>query len=191
MNIRHENKSQPGMTTVESLRSRPPLERMLRIHQALQSGNSPTPPRSPAKSKSLPRRSSRHRVHARPARPAGRVQSGKNGYHYTEEVSAFPNIQITEGRTLRAHRRRKSASAISWHELRETDSQRHPENGAVAARHHFAQSCRHRADHFLPHPSRADFESRNIRHAGRAAAHGNSWLAYRKPGTKGSRVAPR
>ena len=41
MNIRPENKSQSGMTAVESLRSRPPLERMLRIHQALQSGKFP------------------------------------------------------------------------------------------------------------------------------------------------------
>jgi proteasome accessory factor B len=98
MNIRHEKKSQPGMTTVESLRSRPPLERMLRIHQALQSGKFPN-------ASTLAREievatKTIHRdiefMRDRLGLPV-EFEPGKNGYAYTEEVSAFPNIQITEG----------------------------------------------------------------------------------------------
>jgi len=86
------------MTDAGSLHSRPPLERMLRIHQALQSGKFPN-------ASTLAREievatKTIHRdiefMRDRLGLPV-EFEPGKNGYHYTEEVSAFPNIQITEG----------------------------------------------------------------------------------------------
>src|ERR1035438_6479059 len=41
MKSQRESKSPSGMTAAGTLHSRPPLERMLRIHQALQSGKYP------------------------------------------------------------------------------------------------------------------------------------------------------
>jgi proteasome accessory factor B len=98
MNTRHENKSQPGMTTVESLRSRPPLERMLRIHQALQSGKFPNAT-TLAREIEVATKTIHRDIEFMRDRLGLPVEfnPGKNGYHYTEEVSAFPNIQITEG----------------------------------------------------------------------------------------------
>jgi proteasome accessory factor B len=98
MNIRHENKSQPGMTTVESLRSRPPLERMLRIHQALQSGQFPNAS-TLARDIEVATKTIHRDIEFMRDRLGLPVEydSARIGYHYTEEVSAFPNIQITEG----------------------------------------------------------------------------------------------
>jgi proteasome accessory factor B len=85
-------------TTPGSLYSRPPLERMLRIHQSLQSGKFPN-------ASSLVRElevstKSIHRdiefMRDRLGLPV-EYDSARIGYFYTEEVSAFPNIQITEG----------------------------------------------------------------------------------------------
>ena len=81
-----------------ALHSRPPLERMLRIHQTLQSGKFPN-------ASTLAREievatKTIHRdiefMRDRLGLPVD-FDPAKNGYHYTEEVSAFPNIQITEG----------------------------------------------------------------------------------------------
>src|SRR5205809_3690831 len=78
--------------------SRPPLERMLRIHQAIQSGNYPN-------SSKLARElevstKSIHRdiefMRDRLGLPL-EYEAGHFGYHYTQEVSAFPTLQITEG----------------------------------------------------------------------------------------------
>ncbi|MGA2801328.1 MAG: WYL domain-containing transcriptional regulator [Verrucomicrobiota bacterium] len=98
MNIRHENKSQLKMTAVESLRSRPPLERMLRIHQALQSGKFPNAS-TLAREIEVATKTIHRDIEFMRDRLGLPVEfnPGKNGYHYTEEVSAFPNIQITEG----------------------------------------------------------------------------------------------
>src|SRR5208282_1167238 len=98
MNIRHEKKSQPGMTAVESLRSRPPLERMLRIHQALQSGAFPN-----ASTLAREIEVATKTIHRDLEFMRDRLNlplefnPTRNGYHYTEEVSAFPTMQITEG----------------------------------------------------------------------------------------------
>ena len=79
-------------------RSRPPLERMLRIHQALQSGTYPN-------AASLARdlevcRKSIHRdldfMRDRLELPI-EYDGSRFGYRYTEEVRAFPTLQITEG----------------------------------------------------------------------------------------------
>jgi len=81
-----------------SLHSRPPLERMLRIHQALSAGQFPN-------ASTLAREievatKTIHRdlqfMRDRFGLPI-EFDPAKNGYAYTEEVSAFPNLQITEG----------------------------------------------------------------------------------------------
>ncbi len=88
------------MTTAEnsSLRSRPPLERMLRIHQALQSGKFPNASSLAAEievaSKTIHRdiEFMRDRMNL----PI-QFSAAHNGYFYDGEVSAFPTLQITEG----------------------------------------------------------------------------------------------
>jgi predicted DNA-binding transcriptional regulator YafY len=78
--------------------SRPPLERMMRIHQAIQSGKFPNATSLAAElevsTKSI------HRdiefMRDRMLLPIEFNPQG-NGYHYTEEVNAFPTLQITEG----------------------------------------------------------------------------------------------
>lgn len=79
-------------------RSRPPLERMLRIHQAIQSGrypNATTLARElEVSAKSIVRdlQFMRDRLDL----PI-EYDDRRWGYFYTQEVSAFPNLQITEG----------------------------------------------------------------------------------------------
>ena len=78
--------------------ARPPLERMLRIHQAVQGGSYPNATRLAAElevsSKSV------HRdlefMRDRLGLPLA-YDPVRHGYHYTEEVSGFPTLQITEG----------------------------------------------------------------------------------------------
>ncbi|MFZ1073665.1 MAG: WYL domain-containing protein [Verrucomicrobiia bacterium] len=85
-------------TKSASLHSRPPLERMLRIHQAVSTGKFPNATTLAGEievaSKTI------HRdiefMRDRLGLPI-EFDQRRNGYHYTEEVSAFPNIQITEG----------------------------------------------------------------------------------------------
>jgi proteasome accessory factor B len=78
--------------------SRPPLERMLRIHQALQSGKFPN---ATALAREL--EVSTKSIHRDIEFMRDRLQlpiaynASRFGYHYTEEVSAFPTVQITEG----------------------------------------------------------------------------------------------
>jgi predicted DNA-binding transcriptional regulator YafY len=79
-------------------RARLPLERMLRIHQAIQSGSYPTATRLAAdlevSTKSVHRDLEFMRDRLRLPLEFDRARFG---YHYTEEVSAFPSVQITEG----------------------------------------------------------------------------------------------
>ena len=81
-----------------SLHSRPPLERMLRIHQAVSAGQFPN-----ASSLALEIEVATKTIHRDIEFMRDRLNlpiefdGHRNGYHYTEEVSAFPNIQITEG----------------------------------------------------------------------------------------------
>src|SRR5881394_422681 len=84
--------------TAEVLHSRPPLERMLRIHQAIESGKFPnmtTLARElEVSTKSIQRDLDfmRDRLGLPIAYDGSRV-----GFHYTEKVSSFPTMQITEG----------------------------------------------------------------------------------------------
>jgi predicted DNA-binding transcriptional regulator YafY len=80
------------------LHSRPPLERMLRIHQAIQSGRYPN---AVALARELEVSSkSIHRdfefMRDRLDLPL-QYDNAHNGYYYTEEVSNFPTLQISEG----------------------------------------------------------------------------------------------
>ena len=78
--------------------SRPPLERMLRIHQAIQAGNHPN-----ATSLSRQLEVSTKSIHRDLEFMRDRLQlpleydAKHNGYFYTQEVSAFPTLHITEG----------------------------------------------------------------------------------------------
>jgi len=80
------------------LSSRPPLERMLRIHQMIQSGSFPNATQLAAQLEV-----STKSVHRDLEFMRDRLQlplefdRSRFGYHYTEEVSSFPTVQITEG----------------------------------------------------------------------------------------------
>ncbi len=82
----------------QSRASRPPLERMLRIHQAIQAGNHPNAPTlagdMEVSAKSIHRdlEFMRDRLNL----PL-KYNAARGGYHYTETVSSFPTLQITEG----------------------------------------------------------------------------------------------
>ncbi len=79
-------------------RSRPPLERMLRIHQAIQSGDYPN-----ATTLAGDLEVSTKSIHRDLEFMRDRLElpleydHTHNGYHYTEPVSSFPTLQITEG----------------------------------------------------------------------------------------------
>src|ERR1700690_2073241 len=81
-----------------SLHSRPPLERMLRIHQALQTGGFPN-----ASTLAREIEAATKTIHRDIEFMRDRLNlpiefnPAKNGYFYTGEVSAFPTMQITEG----------------------------------------------------------------------------------------------
>jgi proteasome accessory factor B len=85
-------------TNSASLHSRPPLERMLRIHQALQAGGFPNASKLAravdVSTKTIHRdiEFMRNRLNL-PVEFAAR----SNGYFYNGEVSGFPTMQITEG----------------------------------------------------------------------------------------------
>ena len=78
--------------------ARPPLERMLRIHQEIKSGKFPNASQLAAElevsTKSI------HRdvefMRNRLGMPV-EYDSRRYGYHYTQEVSSFPTVQISEG----------------------------------------------------------------------------------------------
>jgi proteasome accessory factor B len=85
----------PRKTT---LFSRPPLERMLRIHQAIQSGKHPN-----AVSLAAELEVSTKSIHRDLEFMRDRLElpleftPARNGWRYTQEVSGFPTLQITEG----------------------------------------------------------------------------------------------
>ncbi len=78
--------------------SRPPLERMLRIHQAIQSGKFPN-----ASTLGRELEVSTKSIHRDLEFMRDRLElpleydGQRYGYYYTQEVSSFPTLQITEG----------------------------------------------------------------------------------------------
>jgi predicted DNA-binding transcriptional regulator YafY len=81
-----------------SAASRPPLERMMRIHQAIQSGTFPNAS-ALAREIEVSTKSIYRDIDFMRDRLGLPVEfdSVRNGYYYAEEVSAFPALQITEG----------------------------------------------------------------------------------------------
>jgi proteasome accessory factor B len=81
-----------------NISSRPPLERMLRIHQALQAGGFPN-----ASTLARAAEVSTKTIHRDIEFMRDRLnlpvefEAGRHGYFYRGEVSSFPNMQITEG----------------------------------------------------------------------------------------------
>jgi proteasome accessory factor B len=87
-----------SLPAATQLHSRPPLERMMRIHQAIAAGKYPNATTLAAEIEVVTKTIHRDVEFMRdrlglPIEYDGR----KFGYHYTEEVSAFPTLQITEG----------------------------------------------------------------------------------------------
>src|SRR6266567_2479166 len=79
-------------------RSRPPLERMLRIHQALRAGNFPNASTLALDLEVSTKSIQRDLEFMRDRLGLPLEYDGRRwGYHYTEEVSSFPTLQITEG----------------------------------------------------------------------------------------------
>lgn len=81
-----------------SLHSRPPLERMLRIHQAIQAGSFPNGT-TLARELEVSTKSIQRDIEFMRDRLNLPLEFARahNGYHYTAEVSSFPTMQITEG----------------------------------------------------------------------------------------------
>jgi len=95
---RNPSRHRPESSAPVSLHSRPPLERMLRIHQSIQSGafpNATTLARELEVSTKTIQRDldfMRDRLEL----PL-EYHPQRFGYHYTQEVSSFPTLQLTEG----------------------------------------------------------------------------------------------
>lgn len=78
--------------------ARPPLERMMRIHQELQEGKFPNATKL-ARELEVSTKSIHRDIEFMRDRMNLPIEyvALHNGYHYTEEVSGFPTMQITEG----------------------------------------------------------------------------------------------
>lgn len=78
--------------------SRPPLDRMLRIHGILQTGAARTAPALAAELEVCTKtvRRDLEFMRDRLGLPVD-FDAARNGFRYTEEVDAFPNLQISEG----------------------------------------------------------------------------------------------
>lgn len=78
--------------------TRPPLERMLRIHQALQAGEMPTA-RSLAWELEISDKSVYRDIEFMRDRLALPIEfdASRGGYYYTQPVDSFPTVQMTEG----------------------------------------------------------------------------------------------
>lgn len=81
-----------------TLLSRPPLERMLRIHQAVQSGSFPNASKL-AREIEVATKTIHRDIEFMRDRLNLPIEfdPARNGYRYTGEVTAFPTMQITEG----------------------------------------------------------------------------------------------
>src|SRR5881628_1861415 len=78
--------------------SRPPLERMMRIHQAIAAGKFPNATTLAAEIEVVTKTIHRDIEFMRDRLGLPLEYDGRRlGYHYTEEVSSFPTLQITEG----------------------------------------------------------------------------------------------
>ena len=88
----------PKSSFPEELRSRPPLERMLRIHQAVQAGKYPNATTLAAEIEVVVKTIHRDIAFMRDRMDLPiAFDTKRNGYHYTAEVGSFPSLQLTEG----------------------------------------------------------------------------------------------
>jgi len=91
-------KDTSAATPEHKFRSRPPLERMLRIHQSIQARKYPT-----AATLAREMEMSTKSIHRDLEFMRDRLglplewNGSRQGYHYTEDVNAFPTLSITEG----------------------------------------------------------------------------------------------
>jgi proteasome accessory factor B len=80
------------------LHTRPPLDRMLRIHQAIQAGKYPNASTLAAAIEVVPKTIHRDIAFMRDRLDLPiEFDAQRNGYHYTAEVGSFPSLQLTEG----------------------------------------------------------------------------------------------
>jgi len=91
--MRHRNSSRQRVPL-----SRPPLERMLRIHQAIQAGKYPNAT-ALAGELEVSTKSIYRDIDFMRDRLELPIEFAvaRNGFHYTQEVGSFPTLQITEG----------------------------------------------------------------------------------------------
>jgi len=88
----------PSSKVPTELHSRPPLERMLRIHQAIQAGKYPNATKLSAEIEVVVKTIHRDIAFMRDRMNLPiEFDTRRNGYFYTSEVSAFPSLQLTEG----------------------------------------------------------------------------------------------
>src|SRR5438132_962619 len=89
---------QASRLTHQVQHSRPPLERMLRIHQALSSGKFPNASKL-AREVEVSTKTIHRDIEFMRDRMNLPVEfdATRNGYFYSGEVSGFPTMQITEG----------------------------------------------------------------------------------------------
>ena len=180
--LRHEFTPGPE---ADQPHSRPPLERMLRIHQAMQSGGYPNAT-TLARQLEVSTKSIHRDLEFMRDRLELPIQydGSRFGYFYTEDVKAFPTLQITEGEIFALVVAEKALQQYRGTSFETAAAQRPPENGAVPARHHFAQPGRRRR---RPSPS-ARAPSRfwtwrsSMRWPKPPPRAGNCELTYRKPG---------
>jgi proteasome accessory factor B len=96
--MQHPQKNHAARSTQHVQHSRPPLERMLRIHQAVQSGGLPNATKL-ARELEVSTKSIHRDIEFMRDRLNLPIEydGARHGFHYTGEVSAFPTMQITEG----------------------------------------------------------------------------------------------
>lgn len=88
----------PTPAASRRLASRPPLERMLRIHQAIQAGGFPNATTLARQLEVSSKSIARDLAFMRDRLELPLAYDGRRyGFYYTQEVSAFPSLQITEG----------------------------------------------------------------------------------------------
>jgi predicted DNA-binding transcriptional regulator YafY len=88
----------PNAKRIALPKSRPPLERMMRIHQAIAAGKYPNATTLAREIEVVTKTIHRDIEFMRDRLGLPIEYDGRRfGYHYTEEVSSFPTLQITEG----------------------------------------------------------------------------------------------
>ncbi len=101
------------------LRSRPPLERMLRIHELLKDGRTPgvgeLARRLEVSGKTVQRDVEFMRERLKLPVSYSRTHSG---YRYTEPVAGFPSLQVTEGEVVALLVAQEGPGAVPWPVLR-------------------------------------------------------------------------